>query len=373
MFTNRLAVSAVALLVVIAGAFTFSRLTAVNGPGASQSTAPTVTQSPVPSPTSLNRAAGYSDVPGWIVFEHFGRRPDGTTAAFNNDLREIWLVHADGTGLHELAPGKPVAKAAPDISPDGKTVIFASWEPSAKLYRAPIDGGDPTLLTGPCTSKAGVECDLGDPSYSADGKQVAFVKLEISDTYLSSEIDILDIASGQTRAIDSTRTSNVVNQPTWSPDGRQIAYHVDTQADANAPITKIQIEVVNIDGTGLHELPIPSGNNRAGDPDWSPDGSLIVFSTFPNREGEGDSTDKLGIYTIHPDGTGLTNICGTCLSGGIAPTWTADGKHILFWGFRSWAMMDPDGSNQAHINQAKLTWFGGTLGFGYFAELQPTP
>jgi len=51
---------------------------------------------------------------------------------------------------------------------------------------------------------------------------------------------------------------------------------------------------------------------------------------------------------------------------------TADGKHILFWGYRSWALMDPDGSNQAHINQAKLTWFGGNLGYGYFAELQPT-
>jgi Tol biopolymer transport system component len=135
--------------------------------------------------------------------------------------------------------------------------------------------------------------------------------------------------------------------------------------------TRIRIEVVNADGSGLHELPVPSGSEKAGDPDWSPDGSLIVFSTAPNRETEGDESPVLGIYTIHPDGTGLTNVCAECLGGGIAPSWTPDGKHILFWGYRTWALMDPDGKNMAHINQPKLTWYGNKLGFSYFALLQP--
>ena len=58
------------------------------------------------SPT-LDVAVGYPDVPGWIVFEHFGQTPDGTTPTFDVDLRMIWLVHADGSDLHELTPGKP--------------------------------------------------------------------------------------------------------------------------------------------------------------------------------------------------------------------------------------------------------------------------
>ena len=36
-------------------------------------------------------------------------------------------------------------------------------------------------------------------------------------------------------------------------------------------------------------------------------------------------------------------------------------------------MMDPDGGNQRPINQTKLTFFGDTLGYGYYAYLQPTP
>jgi hypothetical protein len=75
---------------------------------------------------------------------------------------------------------------------------------------------------------------------------------------------------------------------------------------------------------------------------------------------------------VRPDGTKLTNVCDTCLNGGIAPSWTPDGKHILFWGFRTWAMMNPDGSDMAHINQPKLTWFGDGRGYSYFATLQPT-
>ena len=332
-------------------------------------------QSPSPPPTSSPAASalGSPAIPGWIVFEHFGRAPDGSSAEFDGDRRQIWLVHADGTGLHELAPGKPATKVAPDISPDGKTVVFASWEPFAGIYQVPIDGTDASRLDIPCVVPAGVECDLGDPAYSADGTKIAFVKLEISATTLSSEIDVYDLTSGQTRAIDSTRTSNVVNQPAWSPDGLQLAYHLDTQTGPDTPITQIRIEVVNVDGTGLHELPPPDGEIKAGDPDWSPDGSVIAFSTMPNREGEGDGSGHPGIFTIRPDGTGITDLCGDCLGGGIAPSYTPDGAHILFWGFRTWALMDLDGGNPAHINQAKLTYFGDLLGYGYFALLQPTP
>ena len=127
-----------------------------------------------------------------------------------------------------------------------------------------------------------------------------------------------------------------------------------------------------MDGTGLRELPVPAGEEQAGDPDWSPDGSLIVFSTMPNREGEGTS-GKPGIFTIHPDGTGLTDVCGTCLQGGIAPSWTPDGQHIMFWGFRTWALMDPDGANAAAYQLARTDWFGEELGYGYFGAPPTNP
>ena len=124
------------------------------------------------------------------------------------------------------------------------------------------------------------------------------------------------------------------------------------------------------------ELPQPAGR-WAADPDWSPDGSVILFTSTPNRETEGwaDAPSEVsnGLYTIHPDATALTTLCAPCLDSGWAPSWTPDGKHIFFWGNRTFAMMDEDGGHVAHINAPKLTWFANGLGFGYAGFLAPPP
>lgn len=372
---SRLGLAAAALVVAFAASLIYLNLPGRNDVGAPSPTPTLSAPTSTPGTTPVASAVDYSTTPGWIVFEHFGQAPDGSTTEFNNDLRQIWLVHADGTNLHELAPGNPVGKISPDISPDGATVVFESWERLSRLYQAPIEGGDATLIdiAIQCVPTANIECHQSDPAYSPSGDRIAFVKNVYSAPTVSSQIGIHDLRSGQTRLLEATLvTDGVLAQPTWSPDGLQLAYHHDTMPDIEQPPTQIRIEVVNVDGTDLHELPAPDGEAEAADPDWSPDGSLIVFSTMANREGEGRG-GSTGIFTIHPDGTGITDLCGGCLQGGIAPSWTPDGKHILFWGFRTWALMDPDGGNMAHINSAKLTWFGDVLGYGYYAQLQPTP
>lgn len=371
---TRLAVVGVIAAVAIGGALYLLRPVAnVGNPSSPPSPS---AQSPATIATTgpTARRVDYSDVAGWIVFEHFGQAPDGSTTTFDPELRQIWLVHADGTDLHELAPGSPVGKSSPDISPDGTKVIFNSWQGARQIYEVPIEGGPSVLVSTDCQVASSL-CDENDPSYSPDGKGIAFMRIEGDGQSQSAVIGMRDLVTHQVTLIEATRvllsTANLA-QPTWSPDGSQIAYHRNTQSSTDARPTKTRIEIVNVDGTGLRELPAPEGEAKAGDPDWSPDGSLIVFSTKTNREGEGEGGGNPGIFTIHPDGTGISDLCGDCLQGGIAPSWTPDGKHILFWGFRTWAMMDPDGSNLAHINPSKLTWFGDVLGYGYYAQLQPT-
>jgi hypothetical protein len=50
-----------------------------------------------------------------------------------------------------------------------------------------------------------------------------------------------------------------------------------------------------------------------------------------------------------------------------------DGRHILYWGVRTWNLVEPDGSNAAPVNADQLTFFGDQLGYGYVATWQPTP
>jgi dipeptidyl aminopeptidase/acylaminoacyl peptidase len=71
---------------------------------------------------------------------------------------------------------------------------------------------------------------------------------------------------------------------------------------------------------------------EVGDPDWSPDGSLIVFQSPPEANQGGEQN----IFTIHPDGTGLTQLTAHLSSeadgkqGTFHPSWSPDGSQIVF-------------------------------------------
>ena len=101
---------------------------------------------------------------------HFGKAPDGSTPAGVDTHASIWLVHADGTGLHEMAPGVPAdGKVNADISPDGRTVAFNAGEPKVQTWEAGIEGGAPQLLSTACSGEPN-ECMERDPAYSPDGQ-----------------------------------------------------------------------------------------------------------------------------------------------------------------------------------------------------------
>ncbi len=99
-------------------------------------------------------------------------------------------------------------------------------------------------------------------------------------------------------------------EPTLSPDGSQIAYTTTTERLYAAGIDgKNPVQVVQVDGVYCHQ------------PDWSPDGRWIAFST--DRDGD------VEIYKVRPDGTELTRLTS---SKGFdsRPRWSPDGRWILF-------------------------------------------
>jgi Tol biopolymer transport system component len=89
-------------------------------------------------------------------------------------------------------------------------------------------------------------------------------------------------------------------------------------------------------------------NGVTDGPDWSPDGSRIVFAAGP--AGAED------IFVMDADGSNVTPLTSDPASD-YAPAWSPDGSQIAFLslrvpGSRNVFVMDADGTNQHSITRA---------------------
>ncbi|MFQ5792370.1 MAG: hypothetical protein ACE5JI_18025, partial [Acidobacteriota bacterium] len=158
------------------------------------------------------------------------------------------------------------------------------------------------------------------PSWSPDGKTLAF----------SMHGSIWRIRLGEDVAHELTASSTYDSSPEWSPDGRWIVY---TAEEDGRSINLRLLDPATGDSRALTE-----GEHLNLDPAWSPDGTRLAYvSTEPNgyfnifmlpigREGRpgapvpvtrdhryGKSRLYFGDYDLH-----------------IEPTWSPDGKELLF-------------------------------------------
>lgn len=123
--------------------------------------------------------------------------------------------------------------------------------------------------------------------------------------------------------------------PAWSKTNR-IAFYSTRETQ-----TTNEIYTINPDGTGLTRLT----NNAVEDrnPAWSPDGSKIVFAS--NR---GRTLGAMHLYVMNTDGTGVKQLTFGATSED-QPAWSPDGSQIAYHlsgGAQPglWAM-NPDGTN----------------------------
>src|SRR5215472_2536087 len=116
--------------------------------------------------------------------------------------------------------------------------------------------------------------------------------------------------------------------PQWSPDGSKVVFTSQRKLDGsdalNANGTN-NIWRVNADGTGLTPLTTATGA-PSGNPQWSPDGSQVVFESFRNIDGS-DAWGSRNIWRVNADGTGLKPLTTTTAEGAH---WSPDGSKIVF-------------------------------------------
>jgi dipeptidyl aminopeptidase/acylaminoacyl peptidase len=123
---------------------------------------------------------------------------------------------------------------------------------------------------------------VSQPQISPDGKRIAFIK-STSDFVKNkhvSQLMLLDVASGATRALTYDRTG--LDSPLWSPTGDRLAFIADAGSGDD---TASQIFVLPMNGGD--PLQATKVKNGVDEFTWKPDGSAFAFVTqddAPNKK-----------------------------------------------------------------------------------------
>ena len=226
----------------------------------------------------------------------FYRTPAGT---HDRDYTKtsLWAVNVDGTGLHQLIANGAHGWAYQGHamwSPDGtQLVMFAGSKTNPQIWLTAADGSAARQLT----SRPGTNID---PSWDPSGKWVLFISCAIA-ACTSTQYDVyrtqVDGSGTQQLTSDIARDQD----PLSSPDGKHVAWLRQTTAPSWG--------VFLMDANGANQHGVVADLQMNSKPAWSDDGSWIFF----HRLAAGQTS--FGIWRVHPDGTGLSEIDGHPLTG----------------------------------------------------------
>jgi TolB protein len=146
----------------------------------------------------------------------------------------------------------------PRWSRDGRSVYFASERTGNwQIYRVAAEGGEPQRVRTNAFTEWQVEPSPG-------GREIAFLSNEEGPEHLL----VMDLATGAERVLARHGEGTIMGNPSWSPDGSLITFSSNWRVGH-------QIYLVNAAGGGERRL---SPFRRGGcEPRFKPDGRAVAY------------------------------------------------------------------------------------------------
>ncbi len=284
--------------------------------------------------------------------------------AFTSDRdgsNDIWAMSPNGDALVNLTPDSPADDALPNWRADGRKIVFSSDSnalgsnptpagfegPDFELFTMKADGSHVRQITFN-------EVDDDDPAWSPDGKRVVFIR-DI-DPVVGPDHRNYDILAMKVSGADERNLTNnpgIDVEPNWSPNGRRIAF---TSGPEGGTEEDAEIYTINIDGSRLRRL--TDNEMFDGQPNWSPNSRKLSFQSY--REGQ------LSIYTMRNDGSDQTRLTYD-VPDAFGSAWSPDGRIIAHSSFSQGEILtiNVDGSDSRNLTNHPS--------FDFAPDWQPLP
>jgi len=253
--------------------------------------------------------------------------PDGRQIVFVSDRggqANLWVMGADGATPRVVLDSPDSAFAEPSWTPDGKAVVavrmaphaLGTWSRTNRIWRAPVDGGPPTELTGADDNL------VFAPSVSPDGRYLYFHRTSAPVTaegYFKTPTDHqirrLDLTTGVEEPADESARRRYYHRepfsdfaPSISPDGRLLSF------ERRIPGGSIEHKGVRLDQqTGLWVRDLATGEERLAIARLTPD-QLETHTLYQIRLAPGYAWARDGASIVYAEG------------GKLRRAWLADGR-----------------------------------------------
>jgi len=192
--------------------------------------------------------------------------PDGRQILFASAAAgnmDVYLLRVGGARPINLTFNSPVNDEQATFSPDGERIAFRSEREGGGLFIMGATGESVRRLTS----------EGFDPAWSPDGGSLAYSTEGVVDPHargVQAQLWTVDVANGATKKL----LEGDAVQPAWSPDGRRIAYWANTGG---------QRDVWVVDAGGGTPIAVTQDVATDWSPEWSPDGTWLYFSS--DRDG----------------------------------------------------------------------------------------